>query len=47
MKVWATILVLVVSVVGFAFSYEFAYRNIVKMLRTPHMEKTELVSAKK
>jgi len=33
MKVWATILVLVTSVVGFVFSYDLAYKKIVTLMR--------------
>lgn len=32
MKVWATILLLVTGAVGFVFSYEIAYRKIVKLM---------------
>ena len=34
MRVWATILVLITSAVGFVFSYEIAYRKVVKMMRS-------------
>ncbi len=35
MKVFAAIIVLITSVVGFVFSYEIAYRNVVKVLNAP------------
>lgn len=34
MRVWATILVLVTSAVGFVFSYEIAYRKVVKLMQS-------------
>lgn len=44
MKVWATILVLVTSVIGFVFSYDLAYKKIVKLMRVSG-ERTEIASA--
>ncbi|HEY9071385.1 MAG TPA: hypothetical protein VIV61_14095 [Candidatus Ozemobacteraceae bacterium] len=35
MRVLATILVLVTSVIGFIFSYEMAYRNVVRLMNAP------------
>lgn len=35
MRVLATILVLVTSVVGFIFSYDMAYRNVVRLMNAP------------
>lgn len=35
MRVLATILVLITSVVGFVFSYEMAYRNVVRLMNVP------------
>jgi len=35
MKVLATILVIITSLVGFIFSYEFAYKKVVKIMQSP------------
>ncbi|HNW35558.1 MAG TPA: hypothetical protein PKM25_11540 [Candidatus Ozemobacteraceae bacterium] len=35
MRVLATILVLITSVVGFIFSYQMAYRNVVQLMNAP------------
>jgi len=35
MRVLATILVLITSVVGFIFSYQMAYRNVVHLMNAP------------
>ncbi len=35
MRVLATILVLITSVVGFIFSYEMAYQNVVRLMNAP------------
>ena len=43
MKVLATILVLLVSVVGFVFSYEIAYKNILKVMNGSG-ERTQIAS---
>ena len=34
MRVWATILVLITSAVGFVFSYEIAYRKVVTLMQS-------------
>lgn len=32
MKVWATIVVLISSVIGFVFSYDIAYKKIIQLI---------------